>query len=180
VADRQNYHVQKFSSNGTSLTQWERAGRATVNSQTCLHSAWTQTRNFDLRAGWNSDPGVYEQSDYLTAHHFIVNRRIQTILAGATATLRVKAFGSSPLTYQWQLNGTNITDATAATLTLTNVMAADGGPYAAIVSNNVGSVLSSDGLLTVVPAIITNQPASRTVLGGSTVALAVGVARLFR
>ncbi len=73
----------------------------------------------------------------------------QTILPGGTATLTVSATGTGPLTYQWQLNGTNIAGATGATLNVTNVSAADAGHYTVTVSNSAGSVTSNYAILTV-------------------------------
>ena len=49
-----------------------------------------------------------------------------------TATLTVGAFGGTPLSYQWQKNGSplsnggNISGATTATLTISNLLPADG------------------------------------------------------
>jgi pectate lyase len=93
---------------------------------------------------------------------------------GATASFSVVAGGSEPFSYQWYLNGTNIiTNATDATLTLTNVQASAVGLYSVAVSNVAGGVLSSSALLTVntnpVAPVFISQPASLVVLSGSTV-----------
>ncbi len=78
----------------------------------------------------------------------------QSVPAGATVTYNVEASGTSPLNYQWQLNGTNLFDgeqisgANTATLTLTNVTTAQAGRYTVVVTNAVGSVTSPNALLT--------------------------------
>jgi len=68
---------------------------------------------------------------------------------GATVTYTVTAVGSPTLAYQWQYNGSAITDATNATLTLTNVIYAQAGNYAVVVSNPGGMVTSSNVVLRV-------------------------------
>jgi alpha-tubulin suppressor-like RCC1 family protein len=72
--------------------------------------------------------------------------------AGTTATFSVVATGTEPLTYQWSWNGTDLSDATNATLTLTNLQISQAGNYAVWVTNALGSILSSNVLLTVNPA----------------------------
>jgi hypothetical protein len=67
---------------------------------------------------------------------------------GRTAVFTVNASdnGTPPLTYQWQFNGTNLTDgsniygSTTATLTISNVTAANDGSYTVIVSNADASI----------------------------------------
>jgi len=63
-------------------------------------------------------------------------------------TLSVATSGTG-LTYQWQVNGTNLTGATGATFTVTNFAAANAGRYSVIVSNNaaVGVVVSQPAIL---------------------------------
>src|SRR5581483_3146687 len=67
----------------------------------------------------------------------------QTVTAGATVTLTAAASGTPAPTYQWLKNGTAIAGATSATLTLTNVQAADAGSYSVVATNSVGNVPSS-------------------------------------
>jgi len=73
----------------------------------------------------------------------------QSASNGGTATFGAQAAGAPPLTYQWQLNGTNISGATGATLLISNATFADAGLYTVVVSNGVGSVTSSNAVLTV-------------------------------
>lgn len=72
-------------------------------------------------------------------------------VAGADCTLRVRAHGASPVTYQWQHSGTNLPGATAATLSLTAVSDADAGSYQAVVTRGGLSVTSAAAVLTVLP-----------------------------
>jgi probable HAF family extracellular repeat protein len=76
----------------------------------------------------------------------------QTAVLGSTVAFVVITGGAQPLTYQWEFNGTNIAGATASSLTLTNVQAAQAGNYLVVVSNAWGCVSSWNAVLTVVPA----------------------------
>jgi len=68
--------------------------------------------------------------------------------AGTNVTFTVVASGNG-LTYQWQLNGTNISGQTSSTLTLTSVTANQAGAYTVVVTNSSGSVTSSSAILTI-------------------------------
>lgn len=74
----------------------------------------------------------------------------QTPTLGATATFNVVAQGLFPLVYQWFTNGVAMAGATNDTLVITNVQPAQAGAYSVLVSNEVGTITSSNALLTVV------------------------------
>jgi len=101
----------------------------------------------------------------------------QSVILGGNVSFSVTAQGSAPLYYQWRHEGEDITGATASTFALTNVQAADAGVYSVIVSNELGSVTSSDASLTVTnppPPHIVAQPSSQIVLRGDTATFSVG------
>ena len=76
----------------------------------------------------------------------------QTVAAGQTATFSVAASGTTPLTYQWQKNGSAISGATATSYTTPVTTTADSGEmFRAVVSNSAGSVTSNSAALTVSP-----------------------------
>jgi uncharacterized repeat protein (TIGR03803 family) len=86
----------------------------------------------------------------------IISSQPQSLVVapGNPATFTVVASGTPPLSYQWQLNGTNLTGtnisgSSSSTLILNPVTATDAGSYWVIVSNACGSVTSSVGVLTV-------------------------------
>ena len=83
-------------------------------------------------------------------------------MVGGTAIFTVDAIGTTPLFYQWSFDGTNIDNATNATLTLTNVQLTQAGNYAVVVTNVLGSATSSNAILTVypVPVITSFSPPS--------------------
>jgi outer membrane protein assembly factor BamB len=70
---------------------------------------------------------------------------------GETATFSVVASGATPLAYQWQKNGQDITGATAASYTTPPIaLGDDGASFLVTVSNSLGSVQSNGAVLTVV------------------------------
>lgn len=73
-----------------------------------------------------------------------------TVLAGANVTFSVVASGSTPLSYQWKVNGSPIPGAVNPSLALTSVTAAmTGGSYTVDVSNSASTVTSNAAILTV-------------------------------
>jgi len=74
----------------------------------------------------------------------------QTIGEGQKATFNVAANGTSPLSYQWKKNGSNISGANQATYTTPTLTDNDdGNVYSCVVSNNYGSTTSNGATLTV-------------------------------
>jgi hypothetical protein len=125
-----------------------------------------------------------------TSPVIIVQPTNQTIGVGARATLVVTAVGMAPLSYQWQVEGTNLVDetnlvngvnvitrgATNNVLVINPAQTNNAGNYTVIVTNFAGSVTSSVAALTVTntPPKITLQPTNQTVWVGSTVTFIVG------
>jgi hypothetical protein len=75
----------------------------------------------------------------------------QLAAAGYSATFTVKAAGVSALLYQWKKGSIELAGATSTGLALTNVQMSDAGVYTVLVSDGVGSVVSSNAVLTVIP-----------------------------
>ena len=79
----------------------------------------------------------------------------QTNFAGSTATFAISASGSLPLSYFWLRNGAAIAGATNLTYSTNNVQLTDSGSqFSCLVSNAVGSVLSSNAVLIVLPPTV--------------------------
>ena len=80
---------------------------------------------------------------------------LTNIVPGSDVSFTVIAFGAVPLTYQWQKDGVDLTDgssitgATTATLTIADVMESDEGGYRCVVTNTVGMDTSNTAVLTV-------------------------------
>jgi glucose/arabinose dehydrogenase len=95
----------------------------------------------------------------------------RTVTPGTAVTFSVRASGQAPLRYQWQRNGVNIPGATAQDYTLASAALSDNGArFRARVSNDLGSVFSSDAVLTVTtnraPVATITQPAAGTTYRG--------------
>jgi len=69
-----------------------------------------------------------------------------TVSPSGSVTLTVSATGGD-LSYQWQLNGTNIAGANGASFTITNVSGTNVGVYTVIISNLEGSVTSQGAMV---------------------------------
>ncbi len=93
----------------------------------------------------------------------------QSVDEGRTATFSVSATGKPTPTYQWMKNGTGITGATTATLTIATARTSDAGNYAVTVTNYLGHVTSTPVALTVnnyAPTITTQPAPQRGEIGG--------------
>jgi hypothetical protein len=101
----------------------------------------------------------------------------QDAVQGAHVILVVGAEGTSPLSFQWSLNGAALAGATQSTLNIASVQATNAGDYVVSVSNPFGTAISSNAIVTVeVKPVIETQPQSRAVGVGSNVTLSVTVA----
>jgi hypothetical protein len=109
----------------------------------------------------------------------------QTVTSGSSAAFSVTASGQGPFTYGWQFNGgsgfvslgngSRISGATGATLSITSVQTTDAGVYRCLVSNAGGQTNSGAGTLTVnlPPPPTVGAPTNQTVTSGATVAFTV-------
>ncbi len=73
----------------------------------------------------------------------------QSVFSGNVVSFSVAVTAVPAPTYQWRRNGTLLTGATAATLTLRSAVAADAGRYEVVVTNALGSVTSPAATLEV-------------------------------
>jgi hypothetical protein len=99
----------------------------------------------------------------------------QAALVGSSATFRVLAAGTVPLSYQWYFEGATLAGQTNSALQLANVGLGDAGDYRVVVTNLYGSTSSEAGLVVGYAPMITLQPTNQTVLAGSNPAFTAGV-----
>jgi hypothetical protein len=97
----------------------------------------------------------------------------QAVANKANVSFSVVASGSTPLSYQWSLNGAPV-PGPGSTLALGKVNGSDAGSYTVVVANSQGSVTSVVATLTVnAPPFITTQPQNQTAVAGQNAAFSV-------
>jgi hypothetical protein len=124
-------------------------GTLTLTSAVLSGQSFTAVNGFQLLLSPLPDPAIYYAP------------QSQTVAPGGNASFSVTAVGTSPFSYQWQVNtgtgytnlvnGGQISGATSATLTVSNVIPWANpswvAAYQVIVTNSVGSVTSAPASL---------------------------------
>jgi len=87
-----------------------------------------------------------------------------TNIPGSFLFLNASAIGIPPLSYQWQVNGTNLAGATASSYINANAQGTNSGDYTVVVTNLYGSTTSQVANVTILtsPAIGVDLPAAVT------------------
>jgi glucose/arabinose dehydrogenase len=127
-----------------------------------------------LARGTGGRTGAVYRISYSASAPSITSHPVsRTVAPGASVTFSVRASGPSPLRYQWQRNGVNISGATAQDYTLVAASTNNGARFRAIVSNDNGSVISNEAVLTVTanqpPVATISQPAVGSLYSGNSV-----------
>ena len=98
-----------------------------------------------LGTAWNDVVKATAQAQLTIREH----PQSLTVAPGATVTFTVFASGADPITYRWLKGPTVLANQTAATLTLSNVTAENGGSYTVEVKGNGQTITSLPAILTV-------------------------------
>ncbi len=87
---------------------------------------------------------------------YVIPTRIvpSTAVVGSSVTVSAVAYGTQPITYQWQHGGTNIPSASSSSYTISSVALTDAGSYDLVISNNSGGIT---------PTVVTNTAATLVV-----------------
>jgi hypothetical protein len=121
--------------------------------------------NNTIRVGWpitNAAPMIFTQPQG------------QSVNPGGSVTFTVTAAAMTPLVYQWRFNSASIAGATGSSYTRTNAQAGDLGNYSVVITNQVGSVTSSNALLSLIgPPSIVTQPQDQIVVAGHSATFSV-------
>ena len=166
------------STNGTawSSSSYDLPSSASFNSVAFLNGVFMAASDSGILRGRLNVPPQHAPPTILTPP------QDQSANAGGSASFSVTASGSSPLSFQWQFNGTNLSGQTNATLTISYALPDDAGNYTVMVSNAYGTVTSSppavlDVQFSDYPTILQEPPSTRTLEVGGAVefdVLAVG------
>ncbi|MEI8045113.1 MAG: immunoglobulin domain-containing protein, partial [Verrucomicrobiota bacterium] len=135
--------------------QWRKYGTnlAGATSQVLVRG------NFQPTDAGDYDVVVFNTAGAVTSQVAVVTMMMAPVITsqpqslmvqmGSVAVFSVAAMGVPAPSYQWMRNGAVLTAATADSLTLPNVQQTDAGSYSVVISNVVGSVISSNAVLTV-------------------------------
>jgi hypothetical protein len=97
----------------------------------------------------------------------------QSVSAHGSTSLMVSAAGSVPLSYQWNLDGTNLPGATNPVLALNNIQIGQAGSYTVTVSNSVTNITSTNAVVTVTYPTAPVKVVSTNAVAGSLVIVPV-------
>ena len=140
--------------------QWQKNGTALAGATALTYTTPTTTMSdngaqFSAMVS-NSAGNATSSAATLTVNSAAVAPAIttqptnQNVTAGQTASFSVTAAGTAPLSYQWQKNGTPISDATSSSYTTPAITASDNNSqFTVVVSNSAGSVTSNAAILSV-------------------------------
>ena len=138
------------------------------------------TNDYEILFGNNVNPiysGNYVQL-VLTIQQSVPLITIQPqgftgVIGGSGYALTVVACSDGPLTYQWQLNGTNLPGATTSTYPFSMLSTNQAGNYTVVVSDGVNFTTSGVATVAVEAVVIYAQPSSQTNLIGESVYFSV-------
>jgi hypothetical protein len=155
TAQSQGYTIQDSFQPTDSSNATVGAGLNLVTSCITVGSALCNDRIGVARASgtaaWNAGAYEFQVSGIVNLPPSITSQPAsQTVELGQPATFNVIAAGTAPLTYQWTRNGTAIAGANSSSYTTSATVNVDNGShFGVVVSNSVGSVSSSQAVLTV-------------------------------
>ena len=184
----QPLQLSVIASGATPLTyQWLRSGAvlagATGSSYSVGNATATDAGTYSVVVT-NAYGSVFSTSATISvsqpvAPAIITQPQATFAVVGGSATFSVDATGTPTPGFQWFKDGAPVSGGTNRTLTLNAVSTGNAGTYSVVVSNTLGTAVSSAATLTVTPQlsapVFTVQPRSQSVTAGSAVVLTAGV-----
>jgi hypothetical protein len=129
-----------------------------------------------LERGTGSNTGALYQIRYTSAPSISQQPQNETVNVGDTPSFSVIVTGTTPFTYQWRRNGSNISGATSPSYSFVAQAADNGAQFSVVVTNSVGTATSNTATLTVnssgttpPTATITQPVTGTTFAGGDTI-----------
>jgi uncharacterized repeat protein (TIGR03803 family) len=161
--------VFRLGLDGTLTTLVAFDGYAGANPQAALIEDTDGSLLGTTQNGGANDEGVIFRLSFSGPPQITSQPASQSVYGGNNVLLSVTVVGASPLSFQWQKNGTNVVDAgnvsgaTNRFLTLTSVSATDSGTYSVVVSNPAGATNSAGAVLQVItsPPLIVTAPTNQ-------------------
>jgi alpha-tubulin suppressor-like RCC1 family protein len=92
---------------------------------------------------------------------------------GTSVGLRVVATGAWPLSYQWRLNGLELSGATNSILWISDLQATNAGAYSVVVTNRYGAIITSEAVMSVGGVSVTTQPMPQVAFQGGMATLEI-------
>ncbi len=129
------------------VSEWEKTAANTANANYVTVAGGTYGTSGTVRYDMMTVLGTVQPTVF--APSIDGQPQGQGLLVGSNATFNVSVLGTLPLVYQWQWNGTNLSNATGSALALNNLLANQSGNYRVVVTNSAGSTTSSNAMLTV-------------------------------
>ncbi len=123
--------------NGTNI------GGATTSTYTKSNLALTNAGNYTVMitnsfGSVTSSNAVLSVVSSASAPVITAQPQPKIAVAGTSASFSVTVSGTSPLFYQWKVNGTNLATGTTSVYTIPNVQLANAGNYSVVVTNSAG------------------------------------------
>ena len=180
IGDSRTLTVAAVTNNGGTLTyQWKKGGVNIPNATTAslaLNNLQTGDAAVYTVAVTNSC-GTVTSPDYtiLVSQTPIITLDpvSQVLCAGATATFTANVNGANSV--RWQRNGVDVGN-TTATLSLSNIAAANAGTYTFLATNNCGTTTSAAATLAVTnKPVINSLTTTSPVCAGTTATITSGV-----
>jgi hypothetical protein len=147
----------QWSDNGNNIVSATNAALTLTNLQPNNFGAYAVTVSNEVSAVTSSNA----QLTVYGAPVIYTQPQNATVLSPATASLTVNAWGLPAPTFQWLVNGVGVPGGIGPVLTITNTVPSDGGSYSVLVSNSLGSIVSSNAVLLVNYLMETSQGQSQ-------------------
>jgi alpha-tubulin suppressor-like RCC1 family protein len=137
--------------NGTPLTDNSRIIGSTTSSLSISNAQTSDTGNYTVVVTnlVSSATSTVTTVTVLVPPSITTQPKGRSLPVGLPTVFNAAASGSAPLSYRWQLNGTNLPGATSNNYTNSAVTTNDVGAYQLVVTNGGGAVTSSVAMLTI-------------------------------